>query len=224
MATALGLPAPPDRFGGAIAPMRPPMGQSGMGAGAGSAVSPIAGPNAFGPGARVAGPSFTGSVNNLIPVKNLRAILDDEKKAAADRAYAANNTSTVLNLVQQIRKHWQMAKDAKMDVERKMIDAMRAKNGEYSPAKLQKLRQQGSSEIYMMVFSTKARQAKALIGDVMLGTADDKPWTIEPTPDPEIPQDVVEVILKATTDVVAQAEMQGIPMSADEIRLGLREV
>jgi hypothetical protein len=232
----LGLPPPPNRFGTMPNPnafpdaaarvgsgMRGP-GASG-GPGAGSAVSPIAGPNAFGDtGARVGTPAFTGSVNNLIPVKNLRAILDDEKKQAADRAYAANNTSTVLNLVQQIRRHWQMAKDAKQVVEQKMIDAMRAKNGEYSPQKLQSLRQQGSSEIYMMVFSTKARQAKALIGDVMLGTADDKPWTIEPTPDPEIPQDVVEVILKATTDVVAQAEMQGIPMTPDEIRLGLREV
>ncbi len=238
MATALGLPAPPNRFGtmptqpldpNRFGPMPARVG-SGMGGpggptvGAGSAVSPVANPSAFGPNVRVGQPAFTGSVNNLIPVKNLQAILDEEKKAAFERATAANNTTTILSLVQQIRRHWQMAKDAKQMVEQQMISAMRAKNGEYSPAKLQQLRQQGSSEIYMMVFSTKARQAKALIGDVMLGTADDKPWTIEPTPDPEIPQDVVEVILKATTDVVAQAEMNGIPMSPDEIRMGLREV
>ena len=76
----------------------------------------------------------------------------------------------------------------------------------------------------MMVFSTKARQAKALIGDIVLGTADDKPWTIEPTPDPQIPQDVVAAILKSTTDVVVQAQSQGITLTPDEIRLGLREV
>jgi len=232
----LGLPPPPPnrldampfpnadpfaaRAGSGVRGPGAPMGQFG----AGSAVAPVGGPNPFGPGVRVGQPAFTGTVNNLIPVKNLQAILDGEKKAAFDRATAANNSVTILSLVQQIRKHWQMAKDAKQMVEQQMIAAMRAKNGEYPPNKLAQLRQQGSSEIYMMIFSTKARQAKALIGDVMLGTADDKPWTIEPTPDPEIPQDVIEVILKATTDVVAQAEMAGIPLSPEEIRLGLREV
>jgi hypothetical protein len=245
MATAIGLPAPPNRFGtpdmlrsgapvSAGMPSTARFGSGQMGPGGpvgggqissgGGPVAPVAGPNPFGPNVRIGQPAYSGTVNGLIPVRNLTAILDGEKKAAADRAYAANNTTTVLSLVQLIRKHWQMAKDAKQVVERKMIDAMRAKSGEYSPGKLQQLRQQGSSEIYMMVFSTKARQAKALIGDVMLGTADDKPWTIQPTPDPEIPQDVVEVILKATTDVVAQAEMNGVPMTPDEIRLGLREV
>ncbi len=227
MATALGLPAPPNRFG--TQPMAPsaPMQSGGGGSPvqSGGPVAPVQNPNAFGgTGARVGQPAFTGSVNNLIPVKNLQAILDGEKLQASIRANAANSTPTILNLVQQIRRHWQLAKDAKLMVEQQMLQAMRAKNGEYHPAKLAQLKQQGSSEIYMMVFSTKARQAKALIGDVMLGTADDKPWTIEPTPDPEIPQDVIEVILKATTNVVMQAEQQGIPLSPDEIRMGLREV
>ena len=35
-------------------------------------------------------------------------------------------------MVQQIRRHWQLAKDAKLMVEQQMISAMRAKNGEYS--------------------------------------------------------------------------------------------
>jgi hypothetical protein len=238
MAT-LGLPPPPNRFGVPPAAYGNPLdpydarvgsGQMGPGSSsrgntfAGSAVAPVGGPNAFGPGVRIGQPAFTGSVNNLVPVKNLQAILESEKKAAADRAFAANNTSTILSLVQQIRRHWQIAKDGKQRVEDQMLAAMRAKNGEYEPSKLAQLRAQGSSEIYMMVFSTKARQAKALIGDVMLGTSDDKPWTIEPTPDPQIPDDVIQVILKATTDVVAQAEMQGIPLSPDEIRMGLREV
>ena len=228
MAVALGLPAPPNRFGpptpSAFGVMGGPSAPPGGTVSAGGPVAPVAGPNPFGSGVRIGQPAFTGSVNNLIPVKNLQAILDSEKAAAQQRAATANNQPTILNMVQQIRRHWQLAKDAKLMVEQQMISAMRAKNGEYSPAKLTQLRQQGSSEIYMMVFSTKARQAKALIGDIVLGTADDKPWTIEPTPDPQIPQDVVAAILKSTTDVVVQAQSQGITLTPDEIRLGLREV
>ena len=57
----------------------------------GGPVAPVAGPNPFGGGVRIGQPAFTGSVNNLIPVKNLQAILDSEKAAAQQRAAAANN-------------------------------------------------------------------------------------------------------------------------------------
>ena len=68
------------------------------------------------------------------------------------------------------------AKTAKQqDAERRIIDALRAKRGEYDPDKLQKIRQQQGSEIYMMLFATKARQLKALLGDILLGTGDDLP-------------------------------------------------
>jgi hypothetical protein len=200
-----------------------PVPQQGLAIPAPALPVPSAGP---GPAINPTGgqPARSMNVGGVMTVSNLAHLLDQQKKEAADRANASNNAPVVMQLAGQIRKHWTLAKAARQQVENEMLRAMRAKRGMYSAEKLVQLKQQGSSEIYMMLFATKARQAKALIADVVLGTADDKPWTIEPTPDPELPQDVVQTILKATVNVVAEAEMRGIPMTPDEIRMGLREV
>jgi len=70
----------------------------------------------------------------------------------------------------------------------------------------------------MMLFATKARQAKALLTDVVVGSGTEKPWTIQPTPDPDLPPAEVDQIMQATQQLVMQAEMSGLPMSIADIR------
>lgn len=167
------------------------------------------------------GRAFT--IGGIMSAKPLGDVLADERRAAQERASEANNTALVTSLSAQIRKHWSSAKLAKREVERKMLDAIRAKRGEYSPDKLQELRNQGSSEIYMMLFATKARQAKALLSDVLLGTGTEKPWTVRPSPSPSLPDDVTASILKEVAEIVAQAEASPNPMSMQDIRQLLRD-
>ena len=155
--------------------------------------------------------------------KPLAAMLDDERRAATARAQAANGTVLVQSLVGQIRKHWTMAKQAKLQVELDMLDALRAKRGDYPADKIQKLREQGSSQIYMMLFATKSRQLKSLLSDVVLGLGDDKPWTISPSPSPSLPDDVVTSIMQTAAQLVAQAEQGPAPMDADQVRQLLRD-
>lgn len=187
-------------------------------------VNPVAG--AGSPALNVYGQSPAQGINvgGVMNVQSLAQVQSQERAAATAAAYAQNNQPVVQQLAAQLRRHWQLARDAKLQIEEQMMDAMRSKRGIYSPHKLARIRDQGQSEIYMMLFATKARQAKALISDIILGTSDDKPWTIKPTPDPTLPQDVVQVILQATENVVTQAAMMGVPMSPQEIRMGLREV
>jgi hypothetical protein len=169
-------------------------------------------------------PPQTVSVGGIMSASNLTAVLNEEKRAAAERASMANNQPVIQSLASQIRRHWDAAKQAKLEPEREMLRALRAKRGQYDPEKLAEIKQQGGSEIYMMLFATKARQFKSLVGDIILGAKDDKPWTISPTPSPEIPQDVTQAILQAAMQVVMQAEMAGIPMSQEEVRQGLSDV
>ena len=168
-------------------------------------------------------PSREFSIGGIMSAKPLSAMMAEERKAASDRAEAANNTMLVQSLVGQIRKHWTLAKQAKLDIERDMLDALRAKRGEYHPQKLSKLKEQGSSEIYMMLFGTKARQYKALMSDVVLGTGADKPWTISPTPSPDLPPEIVADIMRGAADLVAQAEQGPSPMTTDQVRQLLRD-
>jgi hypothetical protein len=153
----------------------------------------------------------------------LAQLMGDERRAATERATAANNEPVVQSLTALIRKHWTIAKQAKVEVERDMLRALRALRGEYTPEKLSQLKSQGSSEIYMMLFATKARQAKALMGDVLLGTGDDKPWSLRPTPVSDLPPDIVEEIMGATSTLVQQAEQGPAPMSVEQIRQLLRD-
>lgn len=163
------------------------------------------------------------TVGGLMSARSLRQLQEDETKAARDRAQAANATPVVQSLVQHLRRHWTLASKAKEGVEREMLTALRALRGEYPPDKLKALRDQNSSEIYMMLFASKARQFKALLGDVLLGTADDKPWSLRHTPEPSLPDDIKMTILQGAMQMVAQAEMSPTPMEVGQIRQLLQD-
>lgn len=175
------------------------------------------------PGGMPATPNREFSMGGIMSARPLAKLMGDERKAAADRAVSANNEPVVQSLSALIRRHWTMAKAAKLEPEREMLRALRALRGEYDPDKLAQLKQQNSSEIYMMLFATKARQAKALLGDVLLGTGDDKPWSLRPTPVSDLPPDTVEEIMGATAALVQQAEQGPAPMSVEQIRQLLRD-
>lgn len=161
----------------------------------------------------------TYSLGGTVNVKSLGALQAEEAAAeAARRAQEQANDPVVQSLAGHIRRHWSLAKDAKQTIEKDMLSALRSRRGEYDPDTLSRIRQQGGSEIYMMLFATKARQAKALLTDVIVGSGSEKPWTIQPTPDPDLPPTEVDQIMQATQQLVMQAEMSGMPMSIADIR------
>lgn len=162
------------------------------------------------------------SVGGIMPVKSLGQMQQDER-AARERAEAANAAPVVQQLASHIRNHWSIARQAKIDVEKSMLRAKRALRGEYDPDVLATLKSQGSSEIYMMLFASKARQAKALLGDVLLGTGEDKPWSLRPTPSPSLPPEITDTILRGVQELVLQAEQGPAPMDMESVRQVLRD-
>jgi hypothetical protein len=164
------------------------------------------------------------SIGGIMTVKSLSAVQEDEARAAHDAAVATNNSVLVQSLASQIRRHWTLAKEHKEnDAQKRIIAALRSKRGEYDPLKESDLKSQGSSLIYMMLFATKARQAKSLIGDVLLGSGDEKPWSVKPTAEPTLPEELVSELLRGAAELVAQAEMSGVPMGIGDIRQLLRD-
>lgn len=155
-------------------------------------------------------------------IRPLSALLADEANKAASElaAETANrqNESVIASLAGHIQHHWTLAKQAKLQVERDMLSAVRSRRGEYDPDILAKIREQGGSEIYMMVFATKARQLKALLTDILIGSGSDKPWTLRPSPSPELPPNEVSQIMQAVYEETMQAELSGMPMSVEDVR------
>ena len=78
-------------------------------------------------------------------------------KQARDEAEKMNNRPIIQGLAGHVRKVWETNKRVKQNVEDRMLRSLRQRRGEYSPEKLQQIREQGGSEVYMMISSAKAR-------------------------------------------------------------------
>lgn len=175
------------------------------------------------PGAAAQRPPQQGMINGMVSAKPLSTLVAEETAAAVARAQQAAAEPVVSNLVSYVRTHWSQAKQAKQSIEQEMLSAVRAKRGEYDPDKLAAIRQQEGSEIYMMIFATKARQMKALLADVLLTSGNDRPWQLLPTPVPTLPPNEVSQIMQGVQEQVAQAEQAGLSVSIEEIRQVLRD-
>jgi hypothetical protein len=126
----------------------------------------------------MAGLSFLRVVNN--------EALNKQEKEASDAALAdRQNQSMILGIAGYIRGCWDVAKQAKKPIETKMLRALRQRNGEYEADKLQGIKQQGGSDIYMMITEVKCRAAESWLRDIMLDTGT-PPWDLNATPIPDL--------------------------------------
>jgi len=120
----------------------------------------------------------------------LRVVGNDElarqEKEASDRALQERqNQPVILGLTGYLRQCWDVAEMAKRPIEQIMLRAMRQRNGEYEADKLQQIRGQGGSEIYMMITEVKCRAAESWLRDILLDTGS-PPWDLDPTPIPDL--------------------------------------
>lgn len=127
----------------------------------------------------MAGLSFLRVVDNA-------SLVEQERQESLRAADARQSEPLILGLAAYIRTCWEAAKRAKEPIENAMLKALRQRNGEYEPAKMSAIRQQGGSEIFMMITEVKCRAAESWLRDILMedGTP---PWDIQPTPNPDLP-------------------------------------
>ena len=125
--------------------------------------------------------------SQLIPVARA-----SDLEAAAQRESAEKQmTPMIQGLAAHVRHRWEVMRDHKRDtVEDRLSACVRARNMEYDTSKMAEIREQGGSEIFMGIVSTKCRTATAWLRDTLLGTGADKPWSLNATPVPEVPPEV----------------------------------
>jgi len=120
----------------------------------------------------------------------LRVVGNDElarqEKEAAERALQERqNQPVILGLTGYLRQCWDVAEMAKRPIEQIMLRAMRQRNGEYEADKLQQIRAQGGSEVYMMITEVKCRAAESWLRDILL-EGGGPPWDLAATPIPDL--------------------------------------
>lgn len=110
-----------------------------------------------------------------------------------------------------IRTCFEQARQAKRNVvDQRLYASIRARRGEYDPQKLSLIRQQGGSEVWAGLTSAKCRAAAGWIRDVMMGTGSERPWVLAPTPVPDLPTTVNDMIVEQAMEPIKEQLAQGI--------------
>lgn len=150
-------------------------------------------------------PATRGTLRVVSP----RALQDAEKVA---KQLDTAKEPVLDNLAAHIRRKFDAAKRHRTSsqVDFKLITALRAFNGEYSPEKKAEIAKFGGSEVYARVTATKCRAATALLRDIYLSA--ERPWSIEPTPVPKLPGSVAQDIATIVGSEALTMIMSGAPV------------
>lgn len=150
-------------------------------------------------------------------------VVDNETLARAEQErierelQARQNTSLILGLTAYLRECWDAARIAKKPIEDIMLRALRQRNGEYEADKLSQIRNQGGSEVYMMITEVKCRAAESWLRDIMLDQGM-PPWDLNPTTIPDLSPDTDAEIEQAFgAKVVEMLQSQGQAPTMEEM-------
>lgn len=116
----------------------------------------------------------------------------DSQHAAADKppeVVATNLAGYIRGKYDVFRNH---RNDGAAGWNERLLAALRAFNGQYDAAKLAEIKKFQGSEVYARLVAMKCRGASSLLRDVYLGN--DRPWGIAPSPDPDVPPEIVNTI------------------------------
>jgi len=131
-----------------------------------------------------------GNAMSLLRVKS-NADIQAEEQATLDSKRVPEEAENRLSA--HITSVWEINRWAKEAPEDEMLRCLRQRNGEYDPQTLQRIRNQGGSEIYMMLTATKIRAAVSWFRDILLPSGD-KAWGLSPTPVPDMPDFMTSAI------------------------------
>lgn len=149
------------------------------------------------------------SVGGIMEMRSLSQLMADERAAAEQK----NSAPEIAGLAGHIRKCWVEAREAKEEtVEKRMLQNLRQRRGEYDPETLARLREQNSAVVYMLVTSNKCRSAAAWLNEALSGM----PWGCQPSPVADIDPQTQEGIVRLAETEIAKAMMMGVfPSDAD---------
>jgi hypothetical protein len=151
----------------------------------------------------------------LIPV----ARASDLEAEAKKRNDVTQNTPVIQGLASHVRTRWESSRTGKRDLEERMLQCLRQRNGEYDPDKLQEINEQGGSSIYINLTSVKCRAATSWLRDTLLGTGQDKPWAISATPNPTMPPEVLqELQARLANELMVHMQQGGMQPTESELR------
>lgn len=121
-----------------------------------------------------------------------------ERDSADERMVTDSLAGHVRKTFDEFRRHRNSEQ-----ITQRLLDSLRAFQGAYSPAKLADIKKFGGSEVFARLTSVKCRGATAMLRDIYVSSG--RPWGVDPTPVPSLPEPIAEAI-----NVVLQTEVQNL--------------
>ena len=152
----------------------------------------------------------------------LRVVSNDELvKAEKEQLHREmedrQQSELVLGLVAYVKSCWNPARIAKKPIENIMLRALRQRNGQYEADKLQQIKGQGGSQVYMMLTEVKCRGAESWLRDILLDTGT-PPWDLTPTPIPDLAPDQLEELKNLFAQkVIKDMQAKGVAPTVEEM-------
>jgi hypothetical protein len=116
-----------------------------------------------------------------------------------------------------VRRRWEAFRNHRNSgdnpINERLLRAQRMFEGRYDPSKLSEIRKFGGSEVYSRLVAVKCRGANSLLRDVYLGS--ERPWTLSPPPDPEVPAEIRGQITRLVSSEAQNAQLHGQNIDPD---------
>jgi hypothetical protein len=135
-----------------------------------------------------------------------------EDQLAQDNYLTSSLVAFVDNQFSQFARH----RDSASGWSDRLSSAMRVFKGQYEAQKLAEIQRFGGSDIYARLIATKCRGATSLLRDVYLNT--EKPWGLEASPDPTLPDDIQADIQNLLQVEIGTMQRLGETPTPDQIR------
>lgn len=136
---------------------------------------------------------------------NAQYAASNQNSPGNDDAFNSSLVAFIDNEFNTMQRH----RDGASGWSDRLVAAMRTFNGQYDNQKLQEIRKFGGSEIFARLTATKCRGATSLLRDVYLNT--EKPWALQATPDPVLPDNVMNDVMQLVQTELANNQRLGGP-------------
>lgn len=161
-------------------------------------------------------PEKTYSERPMITRVTEAALQEKEKQQADQKEFEQKQLQPVVSrLASHIRSAFTTAVSAKSTIMDRMLKCLRQREGIYEADIQAMITQSNGTSIYMLVTDVKCRALESWLKDIMLPSGE-KPYSIEPTPVPEIPPGLINAAQKAfMQDYMGRvAQQAGVPPEA----------
>lgn len=155
--------------------------------------------------------------SGLLRVVSPQEVTDAEQRDMEMLANSQEDSLALDSLAAHIRTQWQHMRNWRSSekINLRLLDAIRAFKGRYSPEKIAQINQFGGSSVYARMTAVKCRGATALLRDVYLSG---KAWAVEPTPDPVIPEQVTNDVMMKLQQELMNAQRFGIQIDQAQVQ------